>query len=129
MRLVTNPTECDIIDYNVNTKLYTIKAKTSEKMPDDAAKYLCNVYGFLIDEGPCHEPVADAEVKKESAKAVEEKEADPSDDLSMVHGLGTKSVQKLLDAGVKTKKDFNKLSYSKLTEIVGALVASKFKST
>jgi len=139
MKLITNPTDIDIIDYNVDTKLYTIKAGASEKLPNDVASYLCRVYPFLQDEGLCHEPVPHAEKKaaKELLKTVEgevaeeeeEEKTDPANDLSMIHGLGAKSAEKLIAAGIKTKQDFAKLDAKKLTAIVGGLVASKFKST
>lgn len=47
--------------------------------------------------------------------------------LSEVKGLGAKSIEKLLAAGVKTPQEFEALSYDQKKSIVGPLVADKFK--
>lgn len=47
--------------------------------------------------------------------------------LTNIKGLGTKSVEKLNAAGVKTISDFNALTEEQLKDIVGPLVALKFK--
>ena len=134
MKLVTNPTEDhDIVDFNVDGALYTVKAGKSERMPDKAVEYLCRVYGFLIDDGKCLEvepekTEATRIAAKASAEAVEDEKIPLEEDLSMIHGLGAKSVEKLLKAGIKTKSAFGKLKFDELKELVGALVASKFVS-
>lgn len=135
MKLITNPTaDSDIVDYNVESKLYTVKAGTSERMPDHAVEYLCKIYGFLIDEGKClvtppEKTEATRITQKASAEAIKEEKVAPGEDLSMIHGLGTKSVEKLLAKGIKTKTAFNKLTTDELTDVVGRLVASKFKAS
>jgi predicted DNA-binding helix-hairpin-helix protein len=131
MKLISNPSESDIIDYNVGGALYTLKAGESSRVPNEVCNYLCRIYGFLVDEGVCieHQSTKDADeaLEKKAAKAVKKAKKD-EEDLTTIHGLGKKSVKKLLDADVKTRKEFNKLTYDQLKEIIGALTASKFKS-
>lgn len=52
---------------------------------------------------------------------------DDNDGLSAIKGLGDKSIEKLQAAGIKTVAAFNELSNEHLQEIVGPLVASKFR--
>jgi len=47
--------------------------------------------------------------------------------LATIKGLGAKSIEKLHSAGIKTADQFNSLTELQLREIVGPLVASKFR--
>jgi len=148
MKLITNSSDCDIIDFNVDGKKYSIMAGTSERMEDNAVDYLCRIYGFLKDEGLCidgrDEPTAAkrkaVEKANEAIESLKEEEDEEEEEvqvkpkkvlesLSTIHGLGGKSIEKLLAADIKTKEQFNKLKHNELVDIVGALVASKFKSS
>jgi len=123
MILVKNPTENDLVDFNYDFVLYTIKAGTSERLPDNAATYMCKHITWLVNEGKCIEHKTVAEKTEEVKELAEVKKCDLGD----IHGLGEKSVEKLIKAEILTKEEFNKLTNEELTEIVGSLVASKFK--
>ena len=47
---IKNPTNSDIVDYNFDRKLYTIKGGETVDVPDDAGSYLMRIYGFLERE-------------------------------------------------------------------------------
>lgn len=47
--------------------------------------------------------------------------------LSNVKGLADKSIQKLVEAGIRTVDEFHALSYEQKKILVGPIVASKFK--
>jgi len=50
-----------------------------------------------------------------------------SNELAQVDGLGEKSILKLNAAGIYTAKEFMELPYERKKELLGVLVASKFK--
>lgn len=50
-----------------------------------------------------------------------------SNDLTQIDGLGEKSIVKLNAAGIYTAKEFMELPFERKKEILGVLVASKFK--
>lgn len=56
-----------------------------------------------------------------------ESKATSNNSLDSIAGLGKKSIQKLLDAGIKTAEEFHALSHDQKKTLVGALVADNFK--
>jgi len=50
------------------------------------------------------------------------------DSLLQINGLGTKSIQKLNEAGIKNASEFMALSYEQKQQLIGPVVAQRFKS-
>lgn len=94
---------------------------------------------MFADGGDIHDPKEEQEWEQKlkeargrDAKRFEEtkKSRAPAEQvmaLSDVKGLGPKSINKLMEAGIKTPTEFHALSFEQKKEIVGPIVAESFE--
>jgi predicted flap endonuclease-1-like 5' DNA nuclease len=120
-----------LLDESAPAKLSASEeSKVRREMAEEAAQ------GIEIDspekEAEWESKIQEARLK-DKARAEELKQgrtgqfmkANPEEGLSLVKGLGEKSVEKLHEAGIKTIGAFEALTDEQLNEIIGPLVAGK----